>query len=85
MSTKTSQEDGLTHEQRRAPRPAGAGTLRRSSDRVIAGVAGGVAKTIGVAPARVRIGFVLLGVISGGIFVIVYALLAVLLPKPRTQ
>ena len=78
-------QDNLVHEQRRARRPRGAGTLARSRHRVLAGVAGGIAEAVGMSPVMVRSMTVLLSVLSGGIFVLVYILLAFLLPEPDTQ
>ena len=60
----------------RAPRS----TLRRSrSDRMIAGVAGGVAQHLGLDPIVVRAAFVVLS-LALGFGVVVYALLWVLAP-----
>jgi signal transduction histidine kinase len=60
----------------RAPRP----TLQRSrSDRLIAGVAGGVAQHLGVDPVFVRLAFLALG-LALGFGVVVYVLLWILAP-----
>lgn len=76
--------DPLSHDQRRARRPSGAGAaLRRSgSDRRLAGVAGGVAAFTGAAPGTLRTLFLVsvplsLGITAGG-----YLLLWLLLPGP---
>lgn len=71
---------GTSHEQGGAP-PTGRGRLYRSrDDRMIAGVAGGLAQYFGVEPVLVRLGFVLLGV-STGIGVLAYITLALLTPE----
>lgn len=76
----TERPDGLTHNERRARRPNAAQVLRRSQNRVVAGVAGGVADYINANPTVVRWGFGLLAIVSGGIFIIPYLLLWLLLP-----
>jgi signal transduction histidine kinase len=50
-----------------------------TGDRVVAGVAGGLARTLGVDPILVRIGFVVLA-FAGGLGVLVYGVLWALLP-----
>ncbi len=73
--------DPLLHDQRRARRPAGASTLRRSrDDRRLAGVAGGVAAFTGADPRRVRLAFALTVPLSLGITVPGYLLLWALIP-----
>ena len=76
--------DGLTHDERRARRPGSTQVLRRSDNRVIAGVAGGVAQFINANPTTVRWGFGVLLIFSGGIFLIPYLLLWLLLPGPES-
>ncbi len=57
------------------------GRLERSStDRVFSGVAGGMAEYFAVSPGFVRFLFVVAAIFSGGIFVIVYVALIVILP-----
>jgi phage shock protein C len=73
--------DGLTHSQRRARRPNTDKTLTRSRDKVIAGVAGGVAEYIDANPRNVRIVFVIVLILTSGFFVFPYLLLWWLLPK----
>jgi len=75
--------DHLTHDESRARRPSSKQVLRRSQDRVVAGIAGGVASFINANPTAVRWGFGLLLVFSGGIFLIAYLLLWLLLPGPE--
>jgi phage shock protein C len=60
-------------------------TLTRSeTDRVIAGVAGGIAQRLGVGSTLVRLAWVL-SVFFGGLGVAVYLILWVVLPKGGTQ
>ena len=78
-------QDPLTHNQRRARRPASAGVLRRSRDRLIGGVAGGVATYINANPTAVRWGFAIVLVLSAGVFSLAYVLLWLLLPGPDSS
>lgn len=55
---------------------------RSPTDRVIAGVAGGLAVWLNVDPSLVRIAWVLLGILSGGIFVLVYFVMMIVVPLP---
>jgi phage shock protein C len=55
---------------------------RSPTDRVIAGVAGGLAVWLNIDPSLVRIAWVLLGVFSGGIFVLVYFVMMIVVPLP---
>lgn len=55
---------------------------RSPTDRVVAGVAGGLAVWLNVDPSLVRIGWILLAILSGGIFVLVYLVMAVVVPLP---
>ena len=55
---------------------------RSPSDRVIAGVAGGIAAWLNVDPSLVRIAWVLLAIFSGGIFVVVYFVMMIVVPLP---
>ena len=56
-------------------------TLTRSeTDRVIAGVAGGIAQRLGVSSTLVRLAWVL-SVFFGGLGIVAYLVLAVVLPK----
>lgn len=70
---------------RRHPGPVASGGLvvpRSADDRVVAGVAGGVAARLGVDPVLVRIGFVTLA-FAGGFGVLLYALLWLLSTDDR--
>ena len=56
--------------------------LRRSRDRVIAGVCGGIAQTLGWSPSRVRLGYVVLSVLSAAFpGILVYLVLWFLMPE----
>jgi phage shock protein PspC (stress-responsive transcriptional regulator) len=56
-------------------------TLTRSeTDRVVAGVAGGIAQRLGVSSTLVRLAWVL-SVFFGGLGIVAYLVLAVVLPK----
>lgn len=57
--------------------------LRRSRDRVLAGVCGGIADTLGWSHTRVRLGYVLLSVLSAAFpGILVYLVLWFLMPEP---
>jgi phage shock protein C len=57
--------------------------LKRSRDKVIAGVCGGIAEHLGWQPGRVRIVYVLLSVLSAAFpGVLVYLALWYLMPPP---
>ncbi len=53
---------------------------RSSEDRVIAGVAGGMAETYDLDPALVRLGWALLIIATGGVFLVLYIVLALVVP-----
>ncbi len=55
---------------------------RSPGDRVIAGVAGGMAVWLNIDPSLIRIAWVLLGIFSGGIFVLVYIVMMIVVPLP---
>jgi phage shock protein C len=55
---------------------------RSPSDRVIAGVAGGLATWLNIDPSLIRIAWVLLAIFSGGIFVLVYFVMMIVVPLP---
>lgn len=60
------------------------GTLRRSSNRVIAGVCGGIADKFGWSPTRVRVLYVLVSVFSAAFpGILVYVILWFVMPGPR--
>jgi phage shock protein C len=63
------------------PRPAERRVLRRStSDRVIAGVCGGLGRYLGIDPVMIRIAFVLL-VVTGGFGVLLYVIAWIAIPE----
>jgi phage shock protein PspC (stress-responsive transcriptional regulator) len=53
---------------------------RTASDRMIAGVCGGLALQFGVPTAVVRLAFVLMTLFAGGIGLVIYAVLWVVMP-----
>jgi phage shock protein C len=53
---------------------------RSPDDRVLAGIAGGMAETYALDPALVRVGWALLILISGGVFLILYIVMALVVP-----
>jgi len=55
---------------------------RSTTDRVLAGVAGGLAVWLNLDPSLVRVAWVLLGIVSGGVFVIVYIVMMIIVPLP---
>jgi phage shock protein PspC (stress-responsive transcriptional regulator) len=55
---------------------------RHPTDRAIAGVAGGLAAWLGMDPSLVRVGWVLLAIFSGGLFVLVYIVMMIVVPLP---
>jgi phage shock protein C len=58
---------------------------RSATDRVVAGVCGGLAEYLEVDPTLVRLAFIV-GTLWGGLGVLIYLILAVVLPvDPRTQ
>jgi phage shock protein C len=54
--------------------------FRSPDDRVLAGVAGGMAETYDLDPALVRVGWALLIIVSGGIFLLLYIVMALVVP-----
>jgi phage shock protein C len=53
---------------------------RSPDDRVLAGVAGGMAESYGLDPALVRVGWALLILFTGGVFLILYIIMALVVP-----
>jgi phage shock protein C len=63
--------------------PAEQRVLRRSrSDRVIAGVSGGLGRYLGIDPVMLRIAFVLL-VVTGGFGILLYVIAWIAIPEER--
>jgi phage shock protein PspC (stress-responsive transcriptional regulator) len=54
---------------------------RSRNDRVIAGVAGGLAERLELDPSLVRVVWVILAVVSGGLFLLVYLVMMVVVPE----
>ncbi len=54
---------------------------RSRSDRVLTGVAGGLAERLDVDPSIVRVAWVVLTVLSGGIVALIYVVMAVVVPE----
>lgn len=58
---------------------------RSPDDRVIAGVAGGMAETYDLDPALVRIGWAFLVLVTGGLLLVLYLVMVVVVPlRPAT-
>lgn len=53
---------------------------RSPDDRVLAGVAGGMAETYDFDPALVRVGWALLILVTGGLFLLLYIVMALVVP-----
>ena len=54
---------------------------RSRDDRVIAGVAGGLAERLDLDPAIVRVAWAVLAILSGGVLVLVYVVMALVVPE----
>lgn len=72
--------DGLSHDHRRARRPASQERLQRSRERRFGGVAAGVAEYVGASPVAVRLLWLASLPLSGGLTGVVYLLLWMMLP-----
>jgi phage shock protein C len=60
--------------------------LRRSrSDRVLGGVCAGIARYLGVDPVAVRVGYAVVAFVSGGLAVLAYPVLWILMPEELTS
>jgi phage shock protein C len=57
---------------------------RSPTDKVVGGVAGGLAVWLNIDPSLVRIAWVLLAIFSGGIFLLVYFVMMLVVPLPPT-
>ena len=53
---------------------------RSPDDRILAGVAGGMAETYDFDPALVRVGWTLLILVTGGVFLVLYLVMALVVP-----
>ncbi len=54
---------------------------RSRTDRMLAGVCGGLADRLAIDPSLVRIGWVVLTLVSGGIFLVIYIVMALVVPE----
>ena len=54
---------------------------RSRSERMLAGVAGGVADRFDLDPSFVRIAWAILTILSGGIFLLIYIVMAIVVPE----
>jgi phage shock protein PspC (stress-responsive transcriptional regulator) len=60
--------------------------LRRSNDRIIAGVCGGLAEWLGWKPNRVRIAYVLISILSAAFpGILAYLILWFLMPETKPE
>jgi phage shock protein C len=60
------------------------GPLRRSRDKMIAGVCGGLADWLGWTPGRTRLAYVILSVLSAAFpGILVYVILWIAMPSPE--
>ena len=55
--------------------------LYRSRDRQLAGVAGGMGEYLNIDPTVIRILWILLAIVSGGLAIIAYIVLAIVVPE----
>lgn len=58
--------------------------FRSRSDRMLAGVAGGLAERFDLDPSLVRVGWAILVILSGGIFLLIYIVMAIVVPEEPT-
>ena len=56
---------------------------KSATDSMLFGVAGGMAEYFGADPTLVRLAWVLVGIASGGLALIVYVILAIIVPQQR--
>ncbi|MCA9837433.1 MAG: PspC domain-containing protein [Trueperaceae bacterium] len=79
--TQPEKTDVLNHDHRRARRPNTGQPLRRSKQRLVAGIAGGVARYINTNPLYIRLIFIFLLVLSVGLVALPYLVLWLLIPS----
>lgn len=63
------------------PPPSPNRLYRSRADRILGGVAAGVATQLNLDPSLVRVGWVLLAVVTGGIFGLIYVVMWVIVPE----
>jgi len=64
--------------------PAPYKQLRRPlDDRMVAGVCSGIARYFGIDPVLVRIGFVVLAIVTWGVALVAYPVLMIVMPDER--
>jgi phage shock protein PspC (stress-responsive transcriptional regulator) len=59
--------------------------FRSPDDRILAGVAGGMAESWDLDPALVRIGWAFLILVTGGLFLVIYIVMALVVPLRTSQ
>lgn len=77
--------DSLPHDQRRSRRPQSERPLRRSRQRILGGVAAGIADFVRTEPSWVRWIFALSVPLTFGFSALVYGILWVLLPPAERE
>lgn len=85
MTDPNERRDALPHDHRRARRPQTDQRLRRSRNRVVAGVAAGIAEFVEAQVGAVRWIFALSVPLTIGLSAVVYLLLWMLLPGPERE
>ena len=55
------------------------------TDRVISGVAGGVAEQLNLDPSIVRVAWVVLAIMSGGVIALIYLVMMIVVPEPPPE
>ena len=81
MTDPNERRDALPHDHRRARRPETDRRLQRSRNRVVGGVAAGIAEFVGAQVGAVRWIFALSVPLTIGLSAVVYVLLWLLLPR----
>ena len=82
-STRTASATTSRTTQRRSAKPKS--RLRKSHDRKIAGVCGGIAEYFNLDPTLVRIAFVIATIVTQGAFFLAYPILALVMSKPEPR
>ena len=58
---------------------------KSSSDRMLFGVSGGLADYLDVDPTLVRLGWIVLGIVTAGFAILAYIVLAIVMPEPTDE